>query len=295
MLSRPSPSRCLAGALLGATVILGAAGAAQAQALPTPLELASSLDLECYRTPGPALDLELALTHLNPVLHDLGLPAHKVIIRELAQTCVPVTKNNHQPAEAAAPFVRHIDFACYRIDAAPLPAPVPLELTHLNPELAYLPQHRVDLVRPAQLCVPVSKNNTPPPAEIRAFVQYLDLECYTTDPGPHPAFAVWLTQLNPQLQSIAPHWMSLVPEPRQLCVPVRKNAQEIPQPFLKRIERIDLEKFRASPTVPIPATSVVLHHLNPLLVDRPAISVVLDEASSLLVPVAKNGAIPGSD
>lgn len=289
--------RILVSTLLGAAVSLGAAtdAAAQALPLPTPKDLVSGLDLECYRTPGPPLDINLTLSHLNPVLIGLGLPPHQVVVRELAQTCVPVRKNNAWPAPPALPFLRHVDFACYRLDAAPLPNPVPLGLTHLNPVLGGLPQHGVVLERPAQLCVPVAKNNTLPPDEIRALVQYIDLECYETDPGPHPQFSVLLSQLNPQLQGIAPHPMTLVPEPRQLCVPVRKNNQPIPQAILERIRWIDLEKFRASPSVAIAPTNVLLRHLNPLLVNLPPVSVVLEVANSLLVPVAKNGQIPPND
>ncbi|MGH2901562.1 MAG: hypothetical protein ACRDMZ_23000, partial [Solirubrobacteraceae bacterium] len=38
---------------------------AHAQALPTAQQLVPRLDLECYQTPGPTLDKELMLTHLN--------------------------------------------------------------------------------------------------------------------------------------------------------------------------------------------------------------------------------------
>jgi hypothetical protein len=282
--------------------LIGAVGAlalppSQAHAqLPTPKQLVSGLDLECYRTPGPALDIEMTLSHLNPVLRELGLPAHQVRIKELVQTCVPVRKNNAFPAPAAFPFIRQIDFACYRLEAQPFPNPVPLNLTHLNPVLANLPQHLVWLERPAQLCVPVAKNGVLPPPAVLAFVQFIDLECYQTDPLPHPQFSVGLTQLNPQLQNvIAPHAMTLVSEPRQLCVPVRKNAQFIPPAFLDIIQWIDLEKFAADPVVSIAPVALQLQHLNPLLAHLPWVQVVLEEAVGLLVPVAKNGAIPPND
>src|ERR1044071_7805559 len=59
---------------------------AHAQALPTPMGFVSHLDLECYRTPGPALNKQLTLSHLNPVLRDeLHLPPHLVKIQELPQ------------------------------------------------------------------------------------------------------------------------------------------------------------------------------------------------------------------
>lgn len=268
---------------------------ADAQALPTPRQLVSGLDAECYRTPGPPLDIELTLSHLNPVLRALGLPPHQVKIKELAQTCVPVRKNNAFPAPAALPFIRHVDWACYRLEAQPFPNPVQINLTHLNPVLANLPQHQVSLERPAQLCVPVAKNGQLPPPEVLALVQYIDLLCYQTDPLPHPQFTVGLTQLNPQLVGIPQHSMMLDWQPRQLCVPVRKNAQFIPAPFLNIIEWIDLEKFAADPHVLIAPVNVQLQHLNPLFAALPWVPVVLQEAVALMVPVAKNGAIPPND
>lgn len=280
-------------AMLVATLaMIARAPAARAQALPPAKALASSLDLECYRTPGPSLDITVNLTHLNPVLVGLGLPAHPVILRELAQTCVPVRKNATAPAPAALPFVRQFDFACYRVDAQPLPSPVPLDLMHLNPVLANLPDHKVALTRPAQLCVPVAKNGVLPPDAVLALARLVDLECYDVEAQAHPQFTVGLTQLNPQLTGIAPHPMTLATSPRRLCVPVRKNAQAIPPAILNLVQWIDLEEFAAAPNVAIAPVNVQLDHLNPLFANLPPVNVVLQQAVGLLVPVAKNGAVP---
>jgi hypothetical protein len=284
--------RVLSIALVATLGAVAATPDAHAQALPTPKSLVSGLDLECYRTPGPALNINLNLTQLNPVLLGLGLPPHQVILRELAQTCVPVRKNASGPDATALPFVRQLDFACYRVDAAPLANPVPLNLTHLNPVLANLPQHNVALRQPAQLCVPIAKNGVLPPPAVLALAQFVDLECWDVDAQAHPSFTVGLTQLNPQLTGIAPHPMTLASSPRQLCVPVRKNAQAIPAAILNLVRWIDLEKFAANPTVAIAPVNVVLQHLNPLFADLPQVPVVLQTANALLVPVAKNGAIP---
>jgi hypothetical protein len=283
--------------LFGLLPVLLAAAAvaptiAAAQALPGPNAMASSLDYECYKTPGPALNLAVNLTHLNPVLVNLGLPAHQVILRELQQTCVPVRKNASGPNAAALPFVRMSDLACYRVDAQPLANPVLLNLTHLNPVLAGFPPHDVRLTKPAQLCLPVAKNNNVPPAAILALDRYLDLECWDTQAAVHPTFTLLLTQLNPLLANILPHNMTLVTAPRQLCVPVRKNNQVIPDATLNVLRWIDQEKFTASPTVLIAPVNLMLRHLNPLYVNLPQVPVVLQEADSLMVPVAKNGAIP---
>lgn len=229
------------------------------------------------------------------MLVNLGLPQHPVFIRELTHTCVPVRKNSSGPVPAALPFVKQIDFACYRVDAQPLPDPVPLNLTHINPVLANLPRHDVALKRPASLCLPVAKNGVMPPPEVLALVQFIDLECYDVDAQVHPPFTVGLTQLNPQLVNIPPHLMTLVSSPRQLCVPVRKNAQVIPPAILDRVRWIDLERFEADPQVSIAPVNVQLSQLNPLFASLPPVPVVLHDANSLLVPVAKNGAIPPND
>jgi hypothetical protein len=284
--------RTLTLALAATLAAFAAPTQARAQALPSPAALVGGLDLECYRTPGPALDIDVNLTHLNPVLLARGLQPHKVTIRELAQTCVPVLKNNASPLPGALPFERHIDFACYRVDAAPLPNPVPINLTHLNPVLANLPAHNITLERPAQLCLPVAKNGILPPPDVQAFVQYIDLECYEADPLPYPQFVVGLSQLNPQLQGIPPHPMTLDWMRRQLCVPVRKNAQPIPPAVLNILRWIDLEKFPANPVVTIAPVPLQLQHLNPLFANLPWVHVTLQEANALLVPVAKNGVFP---
>lgn len=268
---------------------------AHAQQLPTPRAMASGLDVECYRTPGPPLNTELTLSHLNPVLQELGLPAQKVKVTDLAFTCVPVRKNGVFPPQPALSYIMHVDFACYNVEADPLPNPVPLGLTHLNPQFVNLPQHGVTLERMRHLCLPVGKNGNPPPAAIRALVQFIDLACFETDPGPHPMFGANLWQLNPQLAGIAPHPMTLVPNPRELCVPVRKNQQFIPEQFLRIIEWLDLERFMANPIITIAPVAITLQHLNPLFVNRPSIPVTLQFANSLMVPVAKNGELPPND
>jgi len=295
MISKRVLTALLAG-VLGLAASASAPMIARAQALPPPRPLVSGLDLECYRTAGPAPNITLSLTQLNPVLLQLGLPTHQVVVRELVQTCVPVRKNNAIPAPGALPFIRNIDFACYRVDAAPLANPIPLNLTHLNPVLANLPPHDVRLRQPAQLCLPIAKNGVLPPPAILNLVQFIDLECYNVDAATHPVFTVGPTQLNPQLTAIAPHPMTLASAPRQVCVPVRKNQQAIPPAVLNIVRWIDLEKFAAAPVVTInPPVDVELNHINPLLVNLPPVKVTLQHAEALLVPVAKNGVFPPAD
>jgi hypothetical protein len=259
--------------------------------LPGPNQFVSGLDLECFDTPGPALNITVALRHLNPVLVSLGLPPHQVVIRELQQTCVPVQKNGVVPPAAALAFLRHVDLACYRVEAQPI-APKTLMLKHLNPVLAGFPVHNMTIVQPAQLCVPVAKNGVLPPPEVLRLVQYIDLECYRGDPGAHPSFGVNLKQLNPQLAGIPNHNMALAPQLRQLCVPVQKNQQPIPDDVLNIVRWVDLEKFVASPISIITPVPVSLRHLNPLFTTLPGVAVTLERGTALMVPVSKNGATP---
>jgi hypothetical protein len=265
---------------------------ALALALPGPNEFVSGLDLECFDTPGPALNMTLQLKHLNPVLVHLGLPAHNVVVGALVQTCVPVQKNGVSPSAAALPFIQHTDLACYKVESPALANPPTLTLKHLNPVLAGLPSFTDKPLQPAQLCLPVFKNTIAPPPDIRALVQFIDLECYNTSASTHPTFTVNLKQLNPQLGNIAPHNLTLVSQPRQLCVPVVKNNQVIPAAILNIVQWIDLEKFPASPLVAVAPITVTLNHLNPLLTTLPPVNVTLQRAVALMVPVSKNGAVP---
>src|SRR5262245_8133565 len=187
---------------------------------PGPNQFVTGLDLECYATPGPPLNVSLTLRHLNPVLIGLGMPPHQVFVRELQQTCVAVQKNASPPQPAAFPFIRQVALACYRVDSSATPVGPTLRLRHLNPVLAALPVHDDVLIRPEQLCVPVNVNGAPLLPEVRQLAQFIDVECYSTDPiGTHPTFNLLLRQLNPELVGMAPHPLQLVSFPRRMCVP----------------------------------------------------------------------------
>lgn len=265
---------------------------AAAMALPGAHSFVSGLDLECFDTPGPELNLQLQLAQLDPGLLPLGLQRHDATVRELVQTCVPVQKNGVSPHPAALSFIQQADLACYRIDAAPLAAPTPLRLRHLNPELATLPAHTVSLIQPVQLCVPVAKDGVVPAPDVLRLIQFIALECYAIDPGAHPSFGVSLKQLDPQLAEIPGHQTTLVPAPGQVCVPVQKNTQVIPADVLAIVRWIELERFTASPAVIVPPVAAVLGHLDPLLTTLPRTPVVLQQASAVMAPVFKNGEAP---
>lgn len=263
---------------------------AAAPPLPSPKDFVSGLDLECFETPGEPLDKTIKLTHLNPVLLELGMKPHEVRVRELVQSCFPIIKNNVVPP--AFDFVRHVDFACFRLEAEALANPVNLTLEHLNPVLAQFERHEVKLVNPETLCVPVMKNGVEPPEEVYDLVRHLDLECWKVDASDHPAFGLFIRHINPLLVNLIPgRNLHVQPEDRRLCVPVQKEDQHIPEEVLNIIRWVDLEMFRSLYHLSDPV-ALVLRHLNPLFVDFPEMPVVLERANQLMVPVAKNGAFP---
>jgi len=155
-----------------------------------------------------------------------------------------------------------------RIDTAPLPEPATLAVAHHDPTLALLPGHAATLVRPAELCLPVVRDGAVPPPDVRRLVQAIALECYAVAPGPHAA---------------------------RLCVPVAKNSERIPRDVLGVVRRIGVEQLAASRSAAAPAppgARVVLRHLNPLLATLPAVAVVLEQASGVMVPVARRAPAP---
>lgn len=269
--------------------LLGPAAAAPAGSQP---EIAGP-DLECFNTPGASLGLELRLSHLDPALVQRGLTAHGAVVRELVQTCVAVNRRGMPgPADTALPPV---DLACYRIDAAPLAAPLPIAVAHVRPVLALVPGHDAALTRPAALCLPVVRDGVALAPDVRRLVQAIALECYAVEPGPHPAFGVGLTALDPQLAGAADGERAIGAGPRQVCVPVAKNSERIPRDVRGTLQRIGVEQLavarapRAATTAPA-ATGlpVVLHHVNPLLATLPAIAVMLHHATGVMVPVTRH-------
>jgi len=192
---------------------------------PTPdvLPFLRFADLKCYGISGPSLDLPLHLDHLNPITANMFGPSLEVVVREPQQLCVPVYKNNAVPPPAVRQLIAWLDVKCYRVETAQ-PALGTLPLTHLNPLFAALPPgEKVDFSTPPnQLCVPVMKNLTPPPAAVRPIVSYADVLCYDVK-GPALGQQLTLTHLNPVLVGMGlPPENVPVRETHKLCVPVAK-------------------------------------------------------------------------
>lgn len=264
----------------------------QALALPSPLRFVSSLDLECFHTTPytpPALPVPLTLSHLNPVLSAQApwTVANGLGVRQ--QLCSPVAKNNVIPPEEVLAFIRYIDLACYRITGPTIN--FPLVLSHLNPLLTNLPRRQVALMYPEQLCVPVIKNESVPPDEVLRLLRYIDLACYRETPPAPLNIGLQLTQLNKELDAIPPTRVE-VGANRQLCVPVRKNNQPIPEDILRIVRWIDLEKFDITTTATFQPVNLRLRHVNPLMAGLPIEPATLDARWQLALPMAKNNQIP---
>ncbi|WP_066370839.1 hypothetical protein [Herbidospora mongoliensis] len=277
-----------AGVALLAVAFLCVPPASAAVALPTPKELTAFLDLECFRTSQyqpPAATL--TLRHLNPVL--ANLPIETVTLGPREQLCVPVAKNNQQPPSPALDFIRFIDLACYRISG--ITVGTGLVLSHLNPLFQSAPRTQVALNSPQQLCVPVIKNNVVPPSEVLALVRHIDLKCYGITPNNPLGAQIGLRQLNPVLVPLIPNHAAQVTYARQLCVPVQKAGDVIPDQILNIIRWIDLEKFDIN-VAATPQVGLTLRHINPVLAGLPQEQAILYGASQLALPVAKNGAFP---
>lgn len=276
----------LAGTAAAAT---GTTAAPRSPFPPNPAVFVANLDLECFRTDPhapPPLTEPLTLSHLNPVLADEA----RWTVSTLGprnQLCVPVAKDGRIPPKEVYDFVSNVDLSCYRVEGPSLNREI--ILNHLNPVLEHLPRKQVAVFEPQQLCLPVIKNGRVPSPEVLEFVRWIDLVCYREIPPVPMNESLKLTQLNPELKSI-PDTDVRVRENRQLCVPVRKNDQKIPDEVLRIIRWLDLEKYDIVGPTMLPF-DVKLTHINPLFKgwSEPA---KLLERQQLAVPVAKDGHQP---
>ncbi len=272
----------------GLSAAAPASASPSTQALPGPLSFVSNLDLECFRTPLYQPPTTTVITqHINPVL--AGLPVETHVLGPREQLCVPVAKNNVFPPGPVLDFIRFVDLACYRITGANVNRP--LNLRHLNPQYQNLPPKNVVITVPQQLCVPVVKNGLFPPAEVRMLVQFIDLKCYVEQPIAALNIGVNLRHLNPVLAGLPPHNAGITTN-RQLCVPVRKNNQAMPAAVFNIVRWIDLEKYDLVTPALNPPVNLTINHINPALVGLPTESVQLQQATQILLPVAKNNMIP---
>jgi hypothetical protein len=186
-------------------------------------------DIACYQASAPEFDVDLKLTHLNPVL--AGLPNEFVRITQLQQVCFPVRKNAQQMTAQVRNLDSYIDQACYHLEEPTTVANQQLDLKHLNPVIAAwnYPDRHVVMQRAKTLCVPIAKNENVPTA-VQDVVQWLDFLKYDVDvvAGAGPAFQLTLTHMNPLFNFVPSFPVTVYPEPIQLMVPVEKNDRVPP-------------------------------------------------------------------
>lgn len=293
--ARPGVRVAALAALLVSLLGTGAAASARAQSpapatLPPPLQFVSYLDLECFPTEQyQPPDTVIVTRHLNPVLADLPEETTRLGVRE--ELCVPVAKNDLFPPQEVLRFIQWVDLSCYRIEGEEVN--FPLRLDHLNPLLAeQFPTREVAILYPVQLCVPVMKNGVEPPDEVRRLVSFIDVKCYLEKPPEPLNLDLRLTHLNPVLADrLRPH-KAVVLENRELCVPVQKNDEPIPDEALNIVRWIDLEKYDIEAEPLRQPVNLTIDHLNPLLADLPTEKVTLKQSRHLMVPVAKNSGFP---
>jgi hypothetical protein len=297
MRSRKSSSRptmtatALAFAAAGLSILW--AGTARAQQPPTPYELVSQLDFECRPAQGVPPAPQIFIRQLNPVLQN-RLPNQMAVLGPLEQVCVPVAKNGQIPSPRALAIAEMSDLACYRANAGPVD--VDVSLSHLNPVLAGLPAEDVHMVGLAQVCVPVSKNDSPPPPAIKQIVAQLDVACYElAEATPSADRTLVLSHLNPVIKAFQfPNRTVEMKRAKQLCVPVAKNNEQVPPGVREIVQWVDFLKYRIDVVQgPVPPLPLWLTHLNPLFAGLERFPVLLaNEELRLMVPVAKDGHIP---
>lgn len=188
---------------------------------PGVLEFVRYVDLSCYRIQGQPANRRLLLTHLNPVLREMGAPPNENAITVPEHLCLPVIKNGLVPPAEVLRLVQFIDLKCYATLLTPLN--IPLTLSHLNPVLGHLPRSQVRVTESRQLCVPVRKNQQPIPTDILNIVRWIDLEMYdmVTAPLPSPV-NLTLRHINPAMSHL-PQEQVVFNQAIQIGLPVAKN------------------------------------------------------------------------
>ncbi len=124
-------------------------------------------------------------------------------------------------------------------------------------------------------------------------VRFTDLACHRVDDNLPPLQAhLFLQHLNP-LISGAMEEVDVV-EPQQLCTPVRKNDQPIPDDVIDFVRYLDLKCYRVQGSSVLAGLNMVLNHLNPLLSTLQPEFAQLHDLTQLCVPVNKlqDGVIP---
>jgi hypothetical protein len=127
--------------------------------------LVEHIDVACYRIDpmGAFQPFDLHLTHLNPVLQQMGLGEQDIFAYRPLKLCVPVMKNDQVPPADALAFIQWIDFEKYAVDPIGGSQAIPLRLRHLNPLFQNGEEFFIEMFENRELAVPVAKNGKFPP------------------------------------------------------------------------------------------------------------------------------------
>jgi len=202
------------------------------------------------------------------------------------------TAAHAQQPPSAFELASQLDYECRPVNDMPPPVPA-LGIRQLNPVLKdQIPTQVVQLGPSQQLCVPVAKNNNIPTARALPIIEHSDIICYqATAPGPVDVH-LKLSHLNPVLTNLPNEFVHLT-ELQSVCVPVRKNADQIP-PAIGTIDRyVDQACYKLEEPTSSADKPLFLKHLNPVIraMDFADRQVVMRRAHTLCVPIAKNNEV----
>lgn len=127
--------------------------------------LVEHVDVACYEIypESQTKPFNLHLTHLNPIFREMGLTEEKIVVETPEHVCVPVAKNGKMPPNEVLQYVQWIDFSKYAAYTPNERKPIPLTLSHLNPQFVNFDRFKIEVLGIDQLAVPVAKNGKLPP------------------------------------------------------------------------------------------------------------------------------------
>jgi len=202
------------------------------------------------------------------------------------------TAAHAQQPPSALELASETDYECRPVNNVPPPVPQ-LGIRQLNPVLKdQIPPQVVQLGPAQQLCVPVAKNNNVPTPRALPIIANSDLICYQAT-APLPVDVdLKLNHLNPVLKDLPAEFVHLT-ELQSVCVPVRKNAAQIP-PAIKTIDSyVDQACYKLEEPTSDANMPLFLSHLNPIIRawNFPDREVVMRRAHTMCVPIAKNNEV----
>ncbi len=202
------------------------------------------------------------------------------------------TAAHAQQPPSAFELASQLDYECRPVTEVPPPVPA-LGIRQLNPVLKdQIPPQVVQLGPLQQLCVPVAKNNNIPTQRALPIVEASDIACYQAT-GPWPVDVdLKVNHLNPVLKDLPAEFVHLT-ELQSVCVPVRKNAAQIPPTIRTIVSYVDQACYKLQEPTSSADKSLLLTHLNPVIRafnfdDR---EVVMRRARTMCVPIAKNNEV----